>query len=163
MVIKMFGCEELLLPLAEAHVSAGVTALFALLLVGLILCLAFEEKLHAKKSVIAGAFAVICLFLGGAIGVLPFEDVVVGSHALTEHPAIEGTYTDEHDEEHPIEIDAAKEDAAPAAHANEEDTDHAETTHAEPVHVGGHRIRMPVYIPAVDWGVIAIILALALR
>ena len=81
------------------HVSSWVTALFAALLVGLILCLAMEEKLHAKKSVIAGLFAVVCLLLGAAFKLLPFGAVVVG----------------------------------------------------------GHEIRMPVYIPAIDWSVIAII------
>ena len=60
-----------------------VTVMFGLLLAGLITCLALEEKLHAKKSVIAGIFAVVCLFLGAACGILPFEEVVVGSHALT--------------------------------------------------------------------------------
>ncbi|MCA9557709.1 MAG: hypothetical protein H6704_30060 [Myxococcales bacterium] len=54
------------------HVSSSVTLLFAALLVGLILCLAFEEKLHAKKSLIAGAFAVVSLLLGAAFDLLPF-------------------------------------------------------------------------------------------
>ena len=36
-----------------AHeVSLAVTLLFAAFLVGMILCLAFEEKLHAQKSLI---------------------------------------------------------------------------------------------------------------
>ena len=50
--------------LAAHHVSRGTTTLFAVLLGGLIVCLALEEKLHAKKSVIAGLFAILCLFLG---------------------------------------------------------------------------------------------------
>ena len=58
---------------ANAPVSGGVTVLFAALLVGLILCLAFEEKLHAKKSVIAGTFAIICLLLGAVFNILPFQ------------------------------------------------------------------------------------------
>ena len=90
-----------------AHVSSGITMLFGALLVGLILCLAFEEKLHAKKSVIAGTFAIVCLLLGAICGILPFED-------------------------------------------------------AEHVHIGGHDISMPIYIPAIDWGVIAIILGSSL-
>lgn len=147
-----------------AHVSSGVTVLFALLLVGLILCLAFEEVLHAKKSVIAGAFAIICLFLGSALGVLPFEDVVVGSHALTEHSAIEGEFTDFHDQSHEIEIGAVEENEEGAQQAAEEGEGQAkpDLQHKDPVHVGGHRITMPVYIPAVDWGVIAIILGSSL-
>jgi Na+/H+ antiporter NhaD/arsenite permease-like protein len=85
----------------HTEVSTSVTFLFAALLVGLIVCLALEEKLHAKKSLIAGVFAVVCLLLGTAVGLpLPFE----------------------------------------------------------PIAIGGHFVHLPVYIPAVDWGVIAIIL-----
>ena len=112
--------------LAETSVSTGVRLLFALLLVGLIACLALEEKLHAKKSVIAGVFAVVCLLLGSAFHLLPFEEVVVGSHiAVAEENAEEGT--------------------APVNHGHE-------------LHEGGHEIAMPVYIPAIDWSVIAILL-----
>ncbi len=85
-------------------VPMGVTLLFSGLLVGLILSLAFEEKLHAKKSVIAGAFAVVALLLGAAFHLLPLGPVVVG----------------------------------------------------------GHEIPMPVYIPGIDWNVIAIILGSSL-
>lgn len=45
-------------------VHSGVTYLFAALLILMILALAFEEKLHAKKSVITGVTAVVALFLG---------------------------------------------------------------------------------------------------
>ena len=72
------------------HVSSGITALFALLLVGLILCLAMEEKLHAKKSIIAGVFAVFCLLLGGVCGILSFEPIVVGSHQIVVHDDLHG-------------------------------------------------------------------------
>ncbi len=93
---------------AEHAVPLGVTALFAALLCALILCLALEEKLHAKKSIIVGCFAVVSLllatYLGGPDGLLPFGAVLVG----------------------------------------------------------GHEIQMPVYIPAIDWGVIAIILGSSL-
>ena len=40
---------------------------FALLLVALIVCLALEEKLHAKKSVIAGLFAIVTMLWGYVI------------------------------------------------------------------------------------------------
>ena len=110
-----------LLLLAETTVSAGVQLLFAALLVGLILSLAFEEKLHAKKSVIAGVFAVVCLLLGAGFKLLPIEEVVVGSHAVGE------------------------EVANPAGEELE-------------LHEGGHEIDMPVYIPAIDWSVIVILL-----
>lgn len=89
---------------AVDEVGLGTTLFFAGLLVALILCLAFEEKLQGKKSVIVGLFATVCLFLGGAMDLLPFG----------------------------------------------------------PVQVGGHAVPMPVYIPAIDWGVIAIILGSSL-
>ena len=54
----------------------SVTLLFAGLLVGLVLCLALEEKLHAKKSLIAGGFAVVSLLLGSFFGLLPFGPMV---------------------------------------------------------------------------------------
>ena len=133
--------------LAETHsVPATVTALFAILLVGLILCLALEEKLHAKKSVIAGGFAVVCLFLGALFQILPFEHVVVGSHELIEHSKVDGGYFSGQGgcrEEVHIEATADLETTA--------------KTSVAPLHVDGQRIQMPVYIPAIDWGVIAII------
>ena len=92
--------------ISEAHpaVPAWVTLLFVSILAAMILCLAFEEKLHAKKSVIAGLFAILCLLLGAVFGLLPFG----------------------------------------------------------PISVGGHEINLPVYIPAIDWEVIAIILGSSL-
>ena len=116
---------DICLPLlASATVSTGVKILFALLLVGLILSLAFEEKLHAKKSVIAGVFAVACLLLGSSFHILPFEQVVVGSH-LIEEEDVEGLEN--------VELEGE-------------------------LHEGGHEISMPVYIPAIDWSVIVILL-----
>lgn len=57
---------------APVHaVSSGTTFLHASLLAGMIVCLAFEEKLHAKKSVITGVAAVLALLLGEVTGVLP--------------------------------------------------------------------------------------------
>ena len=91
--------------LSEAsEVSLGVTLFFTGMLVAMILCLALEEKLHAKKSVIVGVFALLALLCGAAFHLLPFG----------------------------------------------------------PVTVGGHEIDLPVYIPAVDWNVIAIILGSSL-
>ncbi len=135
-----------LLASSEA-ISAGVTAIFALLLVGLITCLALEEKIHAKKSVIAGGFAVICLLLGTVFEILPFGEVVVGSHGVEVEHAAEGT------EESP-------EPGSTDRESSEEE--HAEGAHREETHLGGHEISMPVYIPAIDWGVIAIILGSSL-
>jgi Na+/H+ antiporter NhaD/arsenite permease-like protein len=104
--------------------------MFAAILVALIACLALEEKLHAKKSVIAGIFALACLLLGAICEILPFQDVVIGSHLPPEE----------------IEQPLAKSNGP----------------EAEDVHLGGDEVEMPVYIPAIDWGVIAIILGSSL-
>jgi Na+/H+ antiporter NhaD/arsenite permease-like protein len=109
--------------LANVSVPAGVQLLFGALLVGLIVCLALEEKLHAKKSVIVGLFAIVCLLLGEAFHLLPTREVVVGSHLVDSSAS---------------EVEVAQ-------------------TPAE-IHEGGHEIAMPVYIPAIDWSVIVILL-----
>ena len=87
------------------HVPMGVTLVFAGILVALVLSLALEEKIHAKKSLIVGVFAVISLLLATALDLLPFGPVI---------------------------------------------------------NAFGEQLSMPVYIPAVDWGVIAIILGSSL-
>ena len=96
------------LPVQEAahpaEVSLGVTLFFAMILVAMILSLALEEKLHAKKSLIVGLFAIVSLLLGAVLLPLPY-----------------GPYL-----------------------------------------IGGHPVEMPVYIPAIDWGVITIILGASL-
>jgi len=89
---------------AAPEVTDGVTLLFAGILVAMIASLAFEEKLHAKKSLIVGLYAVGSLLLGAVLLPLPY-----------------GPYL-----------------------------------------IGGHEIALPVYIPAVDWGVITIILGASL-
>ena len=89
---------------AHPEVPFGTTMLFAAILVGLIASMALEEKLHAKKSLIVGIFAVICLFLGAVLLPLPFG----------------------------------------------------------PYEIGGQQIDLPIYIPAINWGVIAIILGASL-
>jgi len=78
-----------------------VTIIFGLLLVGMIVTLALEEKIHAKKSIITGSYAIVCLVLAGFWGIIPLGDITLPDH---------------------------------------------------------HTISMPVYIPAIDWEVIAIIL-----
>jgi len=86
----------------SAHsVAFGITIFFALLLVCVIVCLALEEKIHAKKSLIVGVFAVISLFLGQYFHLLPVGKLI---------------------------------------------------------NIFGESIHLPIYIPAVDWGVISIIL-----
>jgi Na+/H+ antiporter NhaD/arsenite permease-like protein len=97
----------LLLALSDGHhdVPLSVTLLFTGILVALIVSLALEEKIHAKKSLIVGVFAIVVLFLG-----MVFE-LVPGS---------------------------------------------------VPVHVGGETLTLPIYIPSIDWSVIAIILGSSL-
>jgi Na+/H+ antiporter NhaD/arsenite permease-like protein len=72
------------------HVPAHVTYLFAGLLVAMIAALALEEKLHAKKSMITGIFAVICLACAAFFDILPPPMVTPSGHALPVYvPAIE--------------------------------------------------------------------------
>ena len=82
------------------HLPGHVTAIFTVMLAAMILCLALEEKIHAKKSVIVGVFAAAALFLASFFGLVQ----------------------------------------------------------PETVSILGHNVRLPVYIPGVDWEVIAIIL-----
>ena len=84
----------------EHTVSGNVTALFGVILALMVFCLAFEEKLHAKKSLITGIFAVISLLFATALNLLPF---------------------------------------------------------GETINVFGEKLKLPIYIPGVDWEVIAII------
>ena len=56
---------------AHTEVSLGVTLLFAALLAAMIACLALEEKLPAKKSVIVGLFAVVLTYWSTAATAVP--------------------------------------------------------------------------------------------
>ena len=155
---------------ATPQVAWYTTLFFALILVGLIACLALEEQLHAKKSVIAGSFAVVCLLLGTFAGVLNFEEVVVGSYFVKPPKTdLEIEYIkDGQKEPEKLLIHAEPETSdADNEKSSDEDVDqesNAAKTHHEshPLHVEGHEISMPVYIPGVDWGVIAIILGSSL-
>ena len=71
------------MPLLEHQVSTGVTMLFTSILVALIACLALEEKIHAKKSVIAVTFALLCLFVGEALNLIPPGEVDWGGHTIS--------------------------------------------------------------------------------
>ena len=82
-----------------------MTLFFSGLLALMILALALEEKLHAKKSIIVGAFAVVSLLIASGLGIIPFGDIILPT---------------------------------------------------------GHHLHMPVYIEAVDWEVIAIIIGSSL-
>ncbi|HHD63130.1 MAG TPA: hypothetical protein ENK96_01925 [Desulfobulbaceae bacterium] len=88
-----------------AHISQGTTLFFGALLASMILALALEEKIHAKKSIIVGTFAIFCLLIASGLGIIPFGDIILP---------------------------------------------------------GGHKLHMPVYIEAVDWEVIAIIIGSSL-
>ncbi|MCB9896865.1 MAG: hypothetical protein H6825_02550 [Planctomycetes bacterium] len=88
------------------HAETFDKLLFSLLLAAMIACLALEEKLHARKSVIVSSFAVVVLLLGAVRDLLPFE--------------------------------------------------------AMDLHVGADTIHLPIYVPAIDWSVIAIILGSSL-
>jgi len=101
------GALSVIQAAAESHapeVTVGVTLLFTGILVALVLALALEEKLHAKKSLIVAVVGVISLILGAILLPLPFS----------------------------------------------------------PYDIGGHPVDIPVYIPAIDWGVITIILGASL-
>ena len=82
-------------------VPVWVTVVFGVILALMILALALEEKIHAKKSFITGVAAVVCLALGEGLHLLPTHEL---RNSLSE------------------------------------------------------TIDIPVYIAAIDWGVIAIIL-----
>ncbi len=99
---------------AESGLPLGVTLTFSALLVGLILCLALEEKIHAKKSIIAGVFALVSLFLANVFHLYEYVD----HKFLIKLPPFD----------------------SPLAHTAE----------------------LPVYIPAIDWGVIALIFGASL-
>jgi Na+/H+ antiporter NhaD/arsenite permease-like protein len=69
----------------EAHhaIEPSTTYLFTAVLVGMVLTLALEEKIHAKKSLITGTYAVIALGLGIWFHVIPGEaDVTVMGETL---------------------------------------------------------------------------------
>ena len=60
-----------------AHtVDPSVTWLFTGILLAMVACLALEEKLHAKKSLITGLFALLSLLIATALELLPFGPVV---------------------------------------------------------------------------------------
>jgi len=73
------------------HAVAGwQTGMLAFMLLGMIALLAFEEKLHARKSVITGVLAIGCLLLAAGFGILPFDDLTGGGMTLPVYiPAID--------------------------------------------------------------------------
>lgn len=158
--------------LAAQPVSWQITLLFAVLLVGLIACLALEETIHAKKSVIAGTFAAICLLAGTFCGVLSFEEIVVGSHEVkTKANQLEIEFSSPIEIEYEADPESEKtqrlaiETKHDDAKGNGEEDEHISAPNYRPhhaLHVDGERLRTPVYIPGIDWSVIAIILGSSL-
>ena len=67
---------------AVPHVEMSTTLVFAGILVAMILSLALEEKLHAKKSLIVGLYAVLSLLLGAMLLPLPFGPYDIGGHPI---------------------------------------------------------------------------------
>jgi Na+/H+ antiporter NhaD/arsenite permease-like protein len=165
---------NLLSLLAESgHVDWRITTLFALLLAGLILTLALEEKIHAKKSVIAASFAAICLLLATLTGIMSFEQIVVGSHRLVVPDGdvdvnfseqVEIQFFPEGTREETADIEIVDESATEEALGESEpdETEKKSKYRHDSLHVDGERISTPVYIPGVDWSVIAIILGSSL-
>ena len=62
---------------ATQQVSMSITLFFTGLLILMIVCLALEEKIHAKKSLIVGIFATIALLAGGFMHILFFGHVTL--------------------------------------------------------------------------------------
>ena len=70
---------------AGHEVPSWVTGFYLVVLVAMVLCLAFEEKIHAKKSLIVGTFAGFCLVTETIIGyftdrahpMLPFGNITL--------------------------------------------------------------------------------------
>ena len=86
-------------------VDPAITWLFTGILLAMVACLAFEEKLHAQKSLITGLFTLLSLLIATALELLPFGPVI---------------------------------------------------------NVFNESLHLPVYIPGIDWEVIAIIVGASL-
>ena len=58
------------------EVEMWKTMVFLGLLAGMVLALGLEEKIHAKKSLITGTFAVVCVLLADIFHLLPIGPVI---------------------------------------------------------------------------------------
>ena len=161
---------ELMIASTES-VPVWITVLFGLILVGMIACLALEEKLHAKKSLIVACFAVVCLFLGTLTGILSFNKAVFESLPVVppDEPLELSVVVEEETGETETRVIGGEEaGSSDSLQTSQTEGGESETTE-EPaegiegkLHFGGHEISMPVYIPGIDWSVIAIILGSSL-
>lgn len=76
-----FAAEE------GGHAVPGwITAVFGCILAAMITSLALEEKIHAKKSIIVGTFAGICLILATVLKLLSFGPVELPDHHMIDLP-----------------------------------------------------------------------------
>ncbi|MCH2212150.1 MAG: hypothetical protein MK110_12670 [Fuerstiella sp.] len=84
------GSSESVCLLADAGASHSVpgwiTVVFAVLLTAMVVALALEEKLHAKKSIIVGSFAGLSLILATVMKLLEFGPVELPDHTLKSLP-----------------------------------------------------------------------------
>ncbi len=71
-------------------VPAGVTLFFLGLLVAMVSCLALEEKLHAKKSLIVGIFTMVALIAGEITGIFHAETMTFLGDEVHLPPYIPG-------------------------------------------------------------------------
>lgn len=71
----------------EHDVPTWVTVIFAAILALMVLALALEEKLHAKKSFITGVAAVVSLFIAQWLDLLPTHDLTNSLGETIEMPA----------------------------------------------------------------------------
>ena len=69
--------DSIVLLASEHAVPGWQTALFGIILAAMIAALALEEKIHAKKSIIVGTFAGLCLILATLFDLLAFGSVVL--------------------------------------------------------------------------------------
>ena len=79
--IVMLAAED-----AVHAVPGWITAIFGLILAGMIAALALEEKIHAKKSIIVGSFAGLCLILATVLKLLTFGEVELPDHHMVSLP-----------------------------------------------------------------------------
>lgn len=71
----------------SAHdVPGWMTAVFGCILIAMVVSLALEEKIHAKKSIIVGTYAGISLILATVLNLLNFGPVELPDHHMIDLP-----------------------------------------------------------------------------
>jgi len=148
--------SPLLLLASGGHVSAGITTLFGLLLVAMIAGLALEEKIHAKKSIITGISALVCLFLAANLGVMPAD---VGGHVPVQAVAPSEEHAEPSEEGETAKTGAERESSKTG---QPEAADPPQEEKGEHPPAQQHQIHLPHWVLGIEWGVIAIILGASL-